>query len=159
MSNVASTGAGVPPVEVRRAQVWVDSDGVRHVVIGTTKTKQIITYDYGKNQLTKHEPGDLVRLVQDVAAPLGDDRRPMIRVAGLFSWEPQAGYQAVPKNFFGDAGVVELVRMEDAQAAVNAAYAQRDQALAALQTLRESVAQFQAVLDGAMPQKTEGNKA
>lgn len=148
MSDAPAGHANAQAVRtVQRGQIWETSDARRVLVIGlTTKTRQVVVYVYVENKSERLTESDLVTLLQDVCQPRIGQDRPAIKAVGKFCWDPQNGFQQLPKDFTSDTGATTLVRQEDAELAVNTALETRDAALAALHSLREAVAQFQRVL-------------
>lgn len=132
---------------VKRGQLWRGSDDGAYLIVGRSKTRGLIAWSYAEQKLAAVDPATFSALMQDVCLPRGVDGRPTIASAGAFSWSPQEGYQQARGASAGDMGLTELARMEDAQAAISDAIAQRDAAIASVATLREAVAAFSAALD------------
>lgn len=133
--------------QIKRGQIWRDSDGASHLIVGRSKSKGFVSWSYAVSKLVLVDTGTLTSLLQDVSPPRDANNRPTIPSAGAFAWSPQEGYQQARGATVGEMGITELVRMEDAQAAISDAVAQRDSAIAAVGALREALDTFRGALD------------
>ena len=157
MSDEPATNATAPErsdVHIKRGQVWRTVAGEVALIIGRNqKSGRIAGYVYsGRNAIEWFEPQGLVELMQDVfipgQAPVGQaEDVPELQPVGKFAWDSTSGYRQLPRDFVGDTGATELVRLEDAKHAVLQARAHADRIVASFNALRQETERFKAALD------------